>query len=183
LAREHSDPDAAVAAVCVEIERTKFQLETADKIHNFETSLEFASKDPGFMGILSASDANREFERFREGHYVLRSYFFYLEQHKIWDRFALCCAVNARTTRLVTGVRSTNVRWESILHELIFWCGHTPIPIDRRKCVVFEETAKTRAIAAINCWLVCAKRLRVVRDMRCLIAKVLWADRHEWIQL
>lgn len=146
FAREHSDPDAAVADARAEIERTAFQLEFPDRIHDFETSLELASKDPGFMGVISASDAECEYQRFREERYALRSYFFYLEKHRNQDRFYLVCAVRAaKMSPLVTGVRTSNLTWKSVQDDLIFWCGHTPIPIDRRKCLVFGKDGKNES--------------------------------------
>jgi len=52
---------------------------------------------------------------------------------------------------------------------------------DRGKSVIYAKTARDRAIPAIQCWLIIGKRLRVVRDIRILIAKRLWANKHTWV--
>jgi len=52
---------------------------------------------------------------------------------------------------------------------------------DRGKGLIFAKTARDRAIPAIQCWLIIGKRLRVVRDIRLLIAKRLWANKHTWV--
>ncbi len=53
---------------------------------------------------------------------------------------------------------------------------------DRRKALCFANTAKKRANVSIEAWLMIARRIGVVRDIRALIARQLWRDRHHWIQ-
>jgi hypothetical protein len=44
-------------------------------------------------------------------------------------------------------------------------------------------SACEKAAAAVECWIGVARRLGVVRDLRRVIAKLLWRDRHTWAVL
>jgi len=37
------------------------------------------------------------------------------------------------------------------------------------------------AVEAIQCWSMIGRRLRVVRDIRILISKLLWNERNLWV--
>jgi hypothetical protein len=48
------------------------------------------------------------------------------------------------------------------------------------RCVEVYNLATARAEAAIECWLAVGQRLGVVKDMRRLIAQMVWEDRGAW---
>jgi hypothetical protein len=50
----------------------------------------------------------------------------------------------------------------------------------REKGLVFANHVKRMATPAIECWLMIARRVWIVRDIRQLIATLLWKDRHLW---
>ena len=44
------------------------------------------------------------------------------------------------------------------------------------------ETAKSNCSRAVSAWLICARKLNIVRDMRCLIGTMLWKSAWRWIE-
>ncbi len=50
----------------------------------------------------------------------------------------------------------------------------------RVKAFIFSNHVNAQATPAIECWLMVAKRLSIIRDIRRLIARLLWDDRHLW---
>ncbi len=48
------------------------------------------------------------------------------------------------------------------------------------KCISKHNTSCSDARTAIECWLVVGRRAAVAKDIRHVIAKLLWADRAAW---
>lgn len=177
LMAEHNDPAISEAFAVNYLNNLKTVLIANHCGAEFTETLELVSKDPGFLGILLERDAMIEYSNLRAKGTIPGSYFIHLT-YGSQGRFTVCGAVEIKSG--TGGVRSNHLGWNSIQKEIADIGG---IPFDRRKCRVYAQTAKTRATGAIECWIVCAKRLRVVRDIRVLIAKLLWANKHEWIYL
>ena len=62
--------------------------------------------------------------------------------------------------------------------------SHLPmllVPLLRENGLIFKKKVERRARRAIECWQIIAKRKRVVRDIRILIAKRVWENRREWM--
>jgi hypothetical protein len=53
------------------------------------------------------------------------------------------------------------------------------IPLDRGKTPYFD--ASRLASEAIQIWTGCAIRLKLPKDIRLLISKEMWSDKHVWI--
>ena len=53
--------------------------------------------------------------------------------------------------------------------------------IDRGDALIFQKKLKKRVKQAIDCFSIIAKRLRVVKDIRVMIAKQIWGTRREWV--
>jgi hypothetical protein len=69
--------------------------------------------------------------------------------------------------------------WQVCDREIV---ANKLVPIARGDSILYQKAARTRATAGIECFLLCAKRLSVVRDVRVLIARLLWSARGTWIK-
>jgi hypothetical protein len=49
-----------------------------------------------------------------------------------------------------------------------------------QRCVELHEEWIALTKGAIECWLAIARRLKVVKDIRLVVAKLLWAERADW---
>ncbi len=55
------------------------------------------------------------------------------------------------------------------------------VPLHRENGLIFKKKVERRVKRAIECWLIIAKRMRVVKDIRILIAKRVWNIRGKWM--
>jgi hypothetical protein len=55
------------------------------------------------------------------------------------------------------------------------------VPLHRENGLIFKKKVERRVKRAIECWLIISKRMRVVKDIRILIAKRVWNIRGEWM--
>lgn len=53
-------------------------------------------------------------------------------------------------------------------------------PLDRSKCILWRGRVNDLARASIDTWSLCAQQLNVIRDVRRLIAQLVWQERHVW---
>ncbi len=70
----------------------------------------------------------------------------------------------------------------SSIDELLVQSLKTFQPFDHGKRSLYADHVKKVSTEAINAWLIIAKRFRIVRDIRCMIARIVWNDRHLWIR-
>lgn len=78
-------------------------------------------------------------------------------------------------------VVASNLHGDNLFGESIYGPGETRETV--RRVVKLYMGWKAESIAAIECFLIIARRLKVVKDIRNLIAKLLWTDRALWAQI
>ena len=54
--------------------------------------------------------------------------------------------------------------------------------VDRGDALIFQKKLKKRVKAAIDCFSIIGKRLKIVKDIRIMIGKLVWSTRREWVQ-
>jgi hypothetical protein len=54
-------------------------------------------------------------------------------------------------------------------------------PLQRHNGLIFQKKLNRRVKKAIYCWSIVGKRLQIVKDLRVLIAKILWNSREFWM--
>ncbi len=54
-------------------------------------------------------------------------------------------------------------------------------PYNRENGLIFQKKLRKRVKPAIDCWGIIGRRLRVVRDIRIMISRMVWEGRGEWM--
>ena len=133
----------------------------------------FREDDPmsnrAFFGFLTFAELNKELRvlwELEEG-----TYFFIYNEH---DKFELL------VKGLTDGECIHHINRDTwIDFPLVKY--HADKPMDRGNALINREIRKKRTKEAIDCWLIIGKRLKVVKDIRTVIGKMLWENRKEWI--
>jgi len=134
-----------------------------------------------FVGIVSEEEAAQEEAKFlqekRDFQYVL-----HMSNYQFGSVDALCVSrYNGNDFRCFS---YTSRSLEELLRELHMFEWHIGVEsgaIDRSNSVTFRQIAQKRARNATIAWLLCAKRVFIVRDVARYIAQLLWQDLKVWI--
>ena len=140
-----------------------------------------AWESSSFVGIISEEEATQEEKKLlqekRDFQYVL-----HMSNHECGKVEALCVSrYNENDFRCFC---YTSRSLEELLQELHMFEWHIGVEsgaVDRSNSVTFRQIAQKRARNATIAWLLCAKRLSIVRDVARYIAQLLWQDLNVWI--
>lgn len=69
--------------------------------------------------------------------------------------------------------------WERVKERVAFRRGCREL--DRGDGLIFRKASKALALTAIMCWSMVGRRLGVVKDMRVMIAKMVWEESRVWV--
>jgi hypothetical protein len=53
--------------------------------------------------------------------------------------------------------------------------------LDRSDALIFQKKLRKWMRIIIDCWSIIGRRLRIVKDIRIMIAKMLWVNKWEWV--
>ncbi len=178
LSEQQEDPADAAALVRDYIDKASSEIDRRRIITYSEwiESVDLALNYRSFFGVLSGEQLSREAKQMALTEPV-RTYMVYLSNTTEGNFYFLHLVESEEHGKYAT--QNHCDRFAECL-TLMFKHGLDK-QYDRGKGLMFSATARRRATAAIECWMMLAKRLRVVRDIRVLIAKKVWANRHVWI--
>jgi hypothetical protein len=106
-------------------------------------------------------------------------------EHKLIVQNTPCAFVYMSNTELGRFVMvycdssTTSFRWRLKIISLEDEVIHNPF--DRGEFFYFKDATQAAAKEAIECWLLCAKRLNFYRDIRVTVAKLMWKEYFVWM--
>ncbi len=135
----------------------------------WKTRLEQAQADRAFFGYMRPDEVNEQNIVLPRG-----TYYIYFSNDGRDGMFAV--RVNAGGG--IWGISSPTLD-ETYAKLAGFQTG---VPLDRGDALIYTKKASKRALLAIRCWSIIGRRLGVVKDLRVLIAKMVWAEKRVWVK-
>jgi len=104
-----------------------------------------------------------------------------MEQQRQVGRCFVCFGVSRGHFIIMNHQKLTMVHtYEDVIEQMGTLMGTTPI-IPRSQGLIFQKKLAKRARRAILCWSMIARRLRIIKDIRVMIAKMVWNKKEEWM--
>lgn len=117
-----------------------------------------------YFGFMTTEEADTQQMALQENSYFVYSVY----REEMW----ICCG----KTDIMMDTECDS------LEEVLRYIDSTVwTPLDRGDGLIFQKKLKKRVRASIMAWSLVAMRLRVVKDIRVMIVKLIWEHKREWV--